>query len=464
MIAIDDDGGTTSLYETTLSDESCTKAFNTGSVPVAIYGLGKIGLPLAGVYAETCGNVTGVDVDPTVVESVNAGNCPVSGEPGLPKLVEQIADNDKLQATTDIAKAASGACIHVVIVPTLLTDDQEPDLSILKSLLRDLSQHLNSGDLVFIESTVPPGACREVLNPLLEEESGLQIGEFGLAFCPERTSSGRALKDIRGAYPKVVGGVDAASTRAARIVYESINETGAIAVANATTAEMVKITEGLYRDVNIALVNELASVSDNLSVDFREVTNAANTIPFINVHEPGAGVGGHCIPYYPYFVMNWLDDDFPLLRTAREQNDAMPNFTIDQMKTQLTSVGKSLERSRVLVLGVAYKPGVAETRATPAEPIIDELTESASEVLVSDPVLTEKETGAFGGTVLPVTSIQKTNPDAVVIVTAHKEFTEINWNMFNPMVIINGRQSMSIDSERHRVYTIGAGTESEGNI
>lgn len=452
------------LYGSSLSTDVQRDSFTSGAVPVAVYGLGKMGLPLAGIYAETCGNVTGVDIDSSVVDRVNAGDCPITGEPGLSKLIEQTVDNGQLHATTDISEAATDANIHVVIVPTLLSEDQKPDLSILKPLLRDIGNNLDPGDLVFIESTVPPGACREVLTPLLEAESGLTIGEFGLAFCPERTSSGRVLEDIRGAYPKIVGGIDADSTTAARLVYESINSAGVIAVGNATTAEVVKITEGLYRDVNIALANELASIADDLPVDFREVTNAANTIPFINVHSPGAGVGGHCIPYYPYFVTNWLEGEYPLLRTARERNDSMPDFTIDRLEDQLAAVGGSVTGSRVLVLGVAYKPGVAETRSTPAERIIGRLSETASEVLVADPVLTEEETGAFGGTVIPTADIQETEPDATVIVTAHTEFTEIDWNRFDPMVIINGRQLMSVDSEKHRVYTVGSGVESEGEL
>lgn len=453
-----------SVYTTESSEESRAQAFTDGDITVAVYGLGKMGLPLAAVYAEVSGNVIGVDVDPSVTDAINAGDCPVSGEPGLPELVAEMVEEDALRATTDITDAAESASIHVPIVPTLLTDQQEPDLSILTSLLKDVAPHLDEGDAVFVESTLPPGTARNELSPLLEEHSPVEIGEFGLAFCPERTSSGRALKDIRGAYPKVVGGIDQKSTTAARIVYEELNDAGVIPVTNATTAEVVKITEGLYRDVNIALVNELASLADRLPIDFREVRTATNTIPFITLHEPGAGVGGHCIPYYPYFVVNRFDDEFPLLRTARRQNDAMPDFTVDRLEQQLGAVGQSLDGSRVVVLGVTYRPGVAETRATPARRIVERLCISASDVLVADPVLDPDETTAFGGTHLPTAEIETVDADAVVVVTAHEEFEAIDWSTFDPMVIVNGRPSLSIETDRHRVYTVGSGLESEGRF
>jgi UDP-N-acetyl-D-mannosaminuronic acid dehydrogenase len=262
---------------------------------------------------------------------------------------------------------------------------------------------------VFVESTVPPGACRDVLLPLIERTSSLTRGEFGLAFCPERTSSGRALEDITQSYPKVVGGVDERSTASAKLVYEQLNETGVITVTDATTAEVVKLTEGVYRDVNIGLANELAGLADSLEIDFNEAANTASTIPFINVHRPGAGVGGHCIPYYPYFFINWLEDEFPLLQAARNVNDSMPDFTVDALLKQFEAVGRDIADARILVLGVAYRANVDETRAAPAKPILSRLSRLADEVLVTDPVvddLSETSTGKITpAATMPVTLV-----------------------------------------------------------
>lgn len=450
------------MYNSEASETERIEAFTSGEIPVAIYALGKMGLPLAGIYADVCSNVTGVDVDPDIVKAIEAGSCPVTGEPKLPSLIERTTAEGALSATTDIESAAAEACIHVAIVPTLLDEDRNPDLSILTSLFEDVGPHLNAGDAVFVESTVPPGSCRDVILPLLEETSGLDRGEFGLAFCPERTSSGRAIQDITEAYPKVVGGVNQESTNVARQVYEQLNQNGVIPVSNATTAETVKITEGLFRDVNIALANELAALADKLLIDFDEVADATNTIPFINVHDPGAGVGGHCIPYYPYFLINWIDEEFPLLQTARDVNDSMPDFTVDALLSQFEAVGQDIEAARVLVLGVAYRAGVNETRAAPAKPIVERLTECTAEVLVTDPVV--EDMTEFGGTEIPLSDVEQQEIDAVVLVTDHDQFDEIDWDAFDPLVIVNGRPSASIDSEKHRVYTIGGGVRSTGEL
>jgi len=452
----------TAIYDSSLNERERVDAFTSGATPVAIYGLGKMGLPLGAVFADVCSNVIGVDIDPMVVDAIENGDCPVSGEPELPTLVEQTVADGSLSATTDISAASTQARVHVAIVPTLLDDNQDPDLSILRSLLDEIAPNLEPGDIVFIESTVPPGTCRNELLPLLKRGSGLDCEEFGLAFCPERTSSGTALADIRETYPKVVGGIDPESTNTARIVYEQINRTGVITVPNTETAETVKIAEGVYRDVNIALANDLAALSDTLPVDFREVTAAANTIPFINVHDPGSGVGGHCIPYYPHFLMGQYEADFELLETAREINESMPGITVELLHEQLEQVGAAIDETSVLVLGVAYKPNIDETRKTPAKPILDRLEHEALEVFVNDPVVSNLS--EFQGTPVTLSDLDGIELDAVVLVTHHDAYGAIDWDSFDPLVIVNGRPSATFEEEKHRVYTIGAGLESPGSF
>jgi UDP-N-acetyl-D-mannosaminuronic acid dehydrogenase len=451
-----------SLYEDSTDEESKAEAFLSGEIPVAVYGLGKMGLPLAAVYADVCSNVIGVDIDAAVVADIEGGECPVEGEPGLPELVHKTFDQGSFRPTTDIVTAAKEAKVHVAIVPTLIDEAYEPDLSVLTSLISSVAPRIDAGDVVFVESTVPPGACRDVLLPLIERTSSLTRGEFGLAFCPERTSSGRALEDITQSYPKVVGGVDERSTASAKLVYEQLNETGVITVTDATTAEVVKLTEGVYRDVNIGLANELAGLADSLEIDFNEAANTASTIPFINVHRPGAGVGGHCIPYYPYFFINWLEDEFPLLQAARNVNDSMPGFTVDALLKQFEAVGRDIADARILVLGVAYRANVDETRAAPAKPILSRLSRLADEVLVTDPVV--DDLSEFEGTPVPVTKIQEQEVDGVVLVTNHAEFEAIDWETFDPMVIVNGRPLATVGCEKHRVYTIGSGVQSIGEF
>jgi UDP-N-acetyl-D-mannosaminuronic acid dehydrogenase len=445
----------TGLYGAPLSEAERREAFLDGSVPVAVYGLGKMGLPLAGVYAETTGNVVGVDIDEDVVRGVNRGECHVDREPGLDELVADQVERGRLRATTAIDEAASAAAHHVVIVPTPLTDEQEPDLSAVEAVVRGIGAGIDPGDTVVVECTVPPGTCREVVVSILEAESGLDADEFGVAFCPERTSSGRALADIRGSHPKVVGGVDDESARVARLVYGEITENDVLPVSDAKTAEAVKLFEGLYRDVNIALANELARIRDDLGIDVNEAIETANTQPFCDIHDPGPGVGGHCIPFYPYFVTTRVESDTPLIRTAREVNDSMPAFTVRKVREELEATGRDVGDATVLVLGLTYRPGVEETAATPAKPIIDGLSDLGAAVLAADPMLSGSDFEEFAATPVGLDELPSTDPDAVVLVTPHEEFLSMDWSAFDDVVVVDGRAAL--DGTGHRVYTIGSG-------
>jgi UDP-N-acetyl-D-mannosaminuronic acid dehydrogenase len=448
------------LYGSTAPTDQQREAFLSGETPVAVYGLGKMGLPLAAVYADVTGNVVGADVDPDVVETVDRGDCHVEREPGLPELVSDLHDREALRAVAEPAEAAAEAAIHVLIVPTPITDDDEPDLSILRAATRSVAEGLSPGDVVVVECTVPPGTTDGLVRETLLEESGLEAGEFGLAFCPERTSSGRALEDIRGAYPKVVGGVDAESRRVAELVYGEINDEGVLPVSDATTAEAVKVFEGLYRDVNIALANELGQFADEMDVDVREAIETANTQPFCDIHDPGPGVGGHCIPFYPYFVIEPFETRAPLLRTAREVNDSMPEFTVRKLREELDAEGTDLADASVLVLGLTYRPGVEEIRASPSLDIAERLTEAGADVYGVDPVLSAYD--AFELTPLSLSDIYGRAFDGVVMVTPHEEFDEIRWpEVGRPggSVVVDGRDTLGLDDTDHRVYTIGTGSD-----
>lgn len=454
----DDPDAPRSLYGSSRSPDDQRRAFLDGRVPVAVYGLGKMGLPLAAVYAETTSNTVGVDISSAVVAAVNRGETHVVREPDLDPLVADAVEKGALRARDDPAAAAAEARVHVIIVPTPIHADSTPDLSALRSVCADIAAGLAPGDLVIVECTVPPTTCRDVVRPLLAEESGFSPTEFGLAFCPERTSSGRAIEDIRGAYPKVVGGVDPESTRAAALVYEEINSQGAITVSDATTAESVKVFEGVYRDVNIALANELARFTDELGIDVNEAISVANTLPFCDIHTPGIGVGGHCIPYYPYFLIHGFSTDAPLLRTAREVNDSMPAFAVAKLREEFAAEGIDVEGKTVLVLGLTYRAGVNETAATPAGPLINGLREAGVDVLAADPILTADEIAAFGAEPVSLADVTDRAVDAAVLVTAHEEIVALDWEGFDePLIVIDGRNALDLADTNHRVYTIASG-------
>ncbi|MBX0294072.1 nucleotide sugar dehydrogenase [Halomicroarcula sp. F27] len=417
-----------------------------------------MGLPLAAVLADVTGNVTGVDIDPEVVDAVEAGESPVGGEPGLSELVAETAADGSLTASADPAAAAEGARMHVLIVPTLLDETNEPDLSALLAAVDAVGEGLDSGDLVVVESTVPPGTTRDVVTPRLAERSGLDPSSFGVAFCPERTASGRALRDIRGAYPKVVGGVDDESERVAGLLYEKVTSNEVIRVGDATTAECVKVFEGIYRDVNIALANELARVTDLLDVDVNRAIEVANTQPFCEIHDPGPGVGGHCIPLYPHFLTSQVDIQLPLVETGRSVNDAMSTFVANAVVRCLDDRDVDVADADVLLLGVAYRAGVDETRKTPARPIADRLSKLGASVWATDPVVDVSGVPEFDATPLDHDGIEDAAArfDAVVLVTAHEEYERIDYGAFEDAVAVDTRAVL--DGESLPVYTVGSGT------
>ncbi len=447
------------LYGSSLDEPDQREALLDGQVPIAVYGLGKMGLPLAGVYADRTGNVTGADVDQAVVDSVNAGECHVDGEPGLAELVEQTVADGSLRAVSEPAAAAADARLHVVIVPTLITDEGTADLRIIKSVAEDIAQGLTAGDLVVIESTVPPRTCEDTIVPLLEAESGLSVGEFGLAFCPERTKSGRAIRDIRGSWPKIVGGVDDESTRAAALVYDQLTSNDVIRTSDATTAEAVKVFEGVHRDVNIALANELATYTDELAVDVREAIAVANTQDECEILRPGPGVGGHCIPYYPYFLFGEFDSDSPLLRTARRVNDEMPAFVVGKLTAMLAERSTTLSDARVLVLGGTYRAGVAETRASPAIGVTETLAANGARVEIVDPML--DSFAEFEATSTTLEACYETDYDGIVLVTAHEAFDTIEWSRFDDPAVVDTRAVLDPEAVGHTVYTVGGRGEFE---
>lgn len=443
------------LYGSEAPTEERQRAFTEGAVPVAVYGLGKMGLPLAATFADRSGDVVGVDIDASVVEAVNDGRSPVSGEPGLATAVETVVETGALRATTDGRRAAKSASLHVVIVPTLIDDENRPSLSAVESVVDDVAAGLSQGDVVFLESTLPPRTCTDVLLPRLVAESGLDRGEFGLAFCPERTSSGQALEDIAGNYPKIVGGIDEESTRVAELVYDEITSNEVITVSDPTTAECVKLFEGLYRDANIALANELGRLADDLEIDVREAIDAANTQPYCEIHEPGAGVGGHCIPYYPHFVIDSVDTATPLLQTARRVNEQMEGFTVRKIVEQLESAGVPVGDATVAVLGVTYRPGIDETRASPAWTITSALASAGADVRPIDPVCSDLD--AFAGRPATLSDLPAIDPDALVLVTAHDAFDDVPWAQLSDPVVVDGRDALTDPPTAGEVYTIGSG-------
>ena len=345
-------------------------------------GLGHIGLPLAVQYASRGHDVVGCDVDPQVVAAINRGESPHDDEPSVSERVPELVAGGRLRATTDDAEGARNAEVVVMIVPVVVDAEGRIDFGPIDAATREVARGLQPGTLVIYETTLPVGTTRDRLGPMLEQGSGLHLDrDLFLAFSPERVLVGRVLLDLRR-YPKIVGGTSPEATRRAMAFYEAALEPGTEvrAVSSAEAAEMTKLAETTYRDVNIALANEYARYAARHGVDVSEVIEAANSQPYSHIHQPGVGVGGHCIPVYPHFLFG-TDTDLQLPPLARRINDGMARWTVDLLRERIGS----LDSVPVLVLGIAYRADVREDAFSSAFRLRDELLAAGARVLGHDP-------------------------------------------------------------------------------
>jgi len=348
-------------------------------IKIAVYGQGKMGLPLAQVMAQYY-KVIGVDVNKDLVENLNKGINPIRDEPGLNELLVQNLKAKNYEATTDFSYAAKNSNVHVILVPTLIKDNK-PDLSIVKDVAKKISYNLKKNDIVITECTMPPGSTEKLI-PILEESKLKYINDFGLAHCPERTMTGTAIRDITGQYPKIIGASDERTLKIVKEIYEKINKKGTIVMSSIVAAEMVKVFEGCYRDVNIALANELSYVCEKYNVDSTEIFSAANSQPYCHIHNPGY-VGGHCIPYYPWFV---IDENTELMRTARKINENVIDVLIMKVIEGLNECKKPIKNSNILILGLTFRGNVYEFEHTPAKPFIEKLKKLKPKIYAYDPI------------------------------------------------------------------------------
>ncbi len=380
---------------------------------VGIIGLGYVGLPLAVAFAQEGCEVIGVDVDPRKIEAIEAGESYIEDVPS--ELLREVSG--RIHATTRYAGLEKADAV-LVCVPTPLTRNREPDLGPLMDATRALAEVLQSDQLVVLESTTYPGTTRERVAPLLEE-SGLAAGrDFHLAFSPERVDPGRSDFTLRNT-PKVLGGLTEESAERAEALYGLVCD-NLVRVSSPEAAELTKLLENIFRSVNIALVNELAMLTDRMGIDIWEVVDAAATKPYGFMRfEPGPGMGGHCLPVDPFYL-SWRAREFDMatefIELAGKVNQQMPYHCVAKAQRVLNDAGLSVKGARILVVGVSYKPGVGDTRESPALKIMSLLSDLGAEVSYHDPhvpVLTD-----FGLSSAP---LQEALPqaDLALIVTAH---------------------------------------------
>lgn len=409
---------------------------------VAVIALGKIGLPLAVQFASLGHDVVGCDINQTTVDQINQGIAPFGGEAGLEDGLSQAVTAGRLRATSDFSVAVPGRDVVVVVVPLVVDQEGLPDFAGLDSAAAEIGRNLSPNTLVVFETTLPVGTTRNRLAPILERESGLQIGtDLFVAFSPERVFSSRIFADLRR-YPKLVGGLEAQSAKRAIQFYESALEfdvrpdlarpNGVWDLGSAEAAEMAKLAETTYRDVNIGLANQFARFADSCGIDIYGVIEAANSQPFSHIHQPGIAVGGHCIPVYPRFYL-WNDPNATIVAAAREANLNMPAYAVGVLEGALGD----LNGLRVAVLGIAYRGGVKESAFSGVFATAAELVARGAQVAVHDPLYNNDEITEFGFAPYQLGE----QVDAAIVQTDHAEYRQLQETDFPGIkALVDGRR------------------------
>jgi nucleotide sugar dehydrogenase len=412
---------------------------------ICVVALGKIGLPLAVQFVAKGHTVIGADIAEPTVRSVNDGVVPFPGEADLDWKLKEAVDAGRLSATTDTAAAVAASEAVVVVVPLFVDGDGVPDFAAMESATADIARGLRPGTLVSYETTLPVGTTRNRWAPLLSR-GGLVAGrDFHLVFSPERVLTGRVFADLRR-YPKLVGGIDAESARHGVAFYSAVLDfddrpdlpraNGVWDLGSAEAAELAKLAETTYRDVNIGLANQFARYADTIDVDIDRVIDACNTQPYSHIHRPGIAVGGHCIPVYPRLYL-WNDPAATVVRAAREANAAMPAYAVDLLVAamgDLTGVG-------VLVLGAAYRGGVKETAFSGVFATVDELRRRGAVPYVSDPMYTTAELEAHH---LPAHRGEAV--EAAILQADHAEYRALTSDHLPGVkVLVDGRRTTDPD-------------------
>jgi len=420
------------------------------SLHLAVLGSGYVGLPTAALFADASFRVTTIDIKPEVVKAVNSGVSPIN-EPGLQELISCNVQAGRLKATLNSTKALTQADTVIISVQTPIDENKKPNLSFLIEALGEVGKTIKEKTLVVISSTVPPGTMLGKVKLKLESLSDLEadVG-FYLAYVPERIAPGKALTEFIES-PRLIGGIGPNSTKIAAELFKTVCKK--VIETDAATAEVAKLAENTFRDVNIALANQLALLCEQHGVDATEVIKLANTHPRANIHVLGPGVGGPCLPKDPYLLLHETElGEQNIIKTARQINDYMPKHIINLTLQALKKAGKEIGDSKIAILGTAYKANVDDSRLSPSEPIIHGLIRLGSKVAVYDPHCNEtfgaKKTTSLGEVVK--------GADCLAIITDHAEFRNLNLQGIKALM---NKKPIIIDARRivnhHKAKNLG---------
>lgn len=393
---------------------------------ICVIGLGYIGLPTAAIFAKAGYEILGVDVNEKAINLINEGKIHIE-EVGLPEVVKEVVLSGNLRAS----KTVEEADVFIISVPTPIHEDHTANVDYVTSATESILPYIKKGNVVIVESTIPPRTIDDVVAPLFEK-SGWNVKEdIYLAHCPERVLPGRILIELVE-NTRIVGGYTPEAAHQAAEVYRKI-VTGDVIETQAVTAEMSKLMENTYRDVNISLANELAKISAELGVNTLDVIKLANRHPRVNIHTPGPGVGGHCLAVDPYFIIEKAPELSPLIATARKINNSMPAFVLDCVKKLVNSGGK------IAVLGLTYKGNIDDVRESPAMEIVSLLSEHNFQVSVHDPHVNQNQV------FFPLHNFKDaiSGAECILVLTDHNEFNELD----EKCIVMNMRRPIILDTK-----------------
>jgi len=409
-------------------DSEITETIQSGRLNICVIGIGRIGLPTALSFASSGLPTIGVDINEKLVEMINSGNFPLKDEPGYDVIFDKVINQKKFRATTNFSEGVNSSDVIILSLPTPMNDKNIPDYTTLLSVAKKLHNEMSDGKLIIIESTVEPGFVEKDFLEILEgNDKKLNLGKnFSLGVCPETANPGQILNDFER-LPRLVGAMDEYTQNLIIKIYKHVFTVDLIPMPNCKTANAVKLTTNVFRDLNIAFVNELALIFEKAGIDIMTVLEAAKTKYNFQVHYPSAGVGGPCLPVNSYqminFAKNFTSKTFDIVETGRKINEKMPFHTIELLEDALNETNKSLSGSSILVLGVSYKPDIKDIQHSPVEKIIEILRDKSANILIYDPYYKNSEIFGIKLSEDLISSLE--NCDALIIATAHKEFHDL---------------------------------------
>ena len=410
------------------------KSLKSRTLRVCVIGIGRIGLPTALSFAKSGLDTIGVDINETLVQNINSGQFPLKDEPGYEEIFNDVIENKKFSATTKIENAVPNSDLILLSLPTPMDENNIPDYSALRNVGAKLSEILSPNSLVIVESTIEPGFIEDDMISIISKSGRLKIEEnFFIGVCPENANPGEILHDFTN-LPRLVGAINNDIVRIIKKIYKFVFSVELVEMPNCKTANAVKLTTNVFRDINIAFVSELSLMFEKLGIDTNKVLEAAKKKYNFQIHYPGAGVGGPCLPINSYQLLNSAKRagvKLSMIESGRKINEKMPDHVVKLTSDAFKESNKSLENSDILILGVSYKPNVKDIQLSPAEKIISKLQNLGTNVHIYDPYFSSDT--VFGIKVADNLDDILPKMDAAIIVTDHDDFKDIKISSFTKM-------------------------------